>query len=119
MLELGARGREQLLADPDVVFHRPADIDEQQQLDRVVPLRHQLQIEPAGIVRGRFDGAVEIELVGRPLARELPQPAQRQLDVAGAELDRVVEIAELAPVPHLDRAAVLPSSWPMRTPSGL
>ena len=30
VLELAARRRKQLLADPDVVLHRPADIEEQQ-----------------------------------------------------------------------------------------
>ena len=106
VLELAARRREQLLADADMVVHRPADIEEQQQLHRVVPLRHHLQIEPAGIVRGRADRAGQVEFEFGALAGELAQPAQRQLDVAGAELDRVVEIAELAPVPDLDGAAV-------------
>ncbi len=35
------------------------------------------QIEPAGVPRSRVDGVVEIELGRRPLARELPQAAQR------------------------------------------
>ena len=106
MLELRSCGREQFLADTDMIFHRPADIEKQQQLDGVEPLGDELQIEPAGIVRGRAHGAVEIELFGRPLAGELPQAAQRQLDVAGAELDGIVEVAELAAVPDLHRAAV-------------
>ncbi len=29
VFEFGARGREQFLADPDMIFHRPADIEEQ------------------------------------------------------------------------------------------
>src|SRR5207302_11493782 len=37
---------------------------------------------------------------------KLAEPAQRRLEVAGAELDAVVEIAELALVPDLDGAAV-------------
>ncbi len=53
-----------------------------------------------------LDGAVEIELVGRAGAREFAQPPQRDLDVAGAELDLAVEVLELALVPHLHRAAV-------------
>ncbi len=66
VLELGARRREHLLTDPDVVLHRSADIDEQQQLHGIVPLGHELQIEPAGIVRRRFYGAVEIDGGPRP-----------------------------------------------------
>ena len=48
----------------------------------------------------------EVELVGRAGARELAQAAQRQLDVARAELDLVVEVLELALVPHLHGAEV-------------
>src|SRR5690606_33432260 len=39
-------------------------------------------------------------------AGEFPQPPQGHLDVARAELDRVVEVAVLALVPDLDGAAV-------------
>ena len=55
-LELRAHRREQLLADAHVIVHGAAGVEEQQHLDRVVPLRHQLEVEPAGIVRGRADG---------------------------------------------------------------
>ena len=65
-----------------------------------------LEIEQTRIARGRIDGAVEIELVCRTLARKAPQLAQRDLDVARAELDRVVEVAELALLPDLDGAAI-------------
>src|SRR5215216_50757 len=52
------------------------------------------------------DRAVEIELLGRAGACEFAQAAQRDLDVAGAKLDLVVEILELALVPYLDGAEV-------------
>src|SRR6185437_6671471 len=107
VLELAARGREQLLADPDMVLHGPADIEEQQQFYRVVPLGHEPEIEPAGIVRGVADRLRQVELEVGALAGELAQAPERDLDVAGAELDRVVEVAELALVPDLDRPAVL------------
>ncbi len=71
-----------------------------------MPLRYQFEIKPAGIVRRRAHGAVEIEFVVGALPRKLTQAAQGQLDVAGAEFDGVVEVAELAPIPHLDGAAV-------------
>ena len=64
----------------------------------------QLQIEQAGVARRGIDGVVEIELLGRTLARETPQLAQRQLQIAGTQLDRVVEVAELTLLPHLDRS---------------
>ena len=57
-------------------------------------------------MRRALDGSVEIELLGRAGARELAQPAQRYLDVAGAKLDLIVEILELALVPHLDGAEI-------------
>src|SRR5262249_1995804 len=74
----------------------------------VVPFRDQFQVQPTGIMRGRFDGAVEIEFLGGSLAGKLAQAAQRQLDVAGAQFDGVVEIAELTPIPDFDGAAVAP-----------
>src|SRR3954453_5677332 len=57
-------------------------------------------------MRSRTDRAGQIEFEFGPLTRELAQSAQRELDIARAEFDRVVEIAELAPVPHLDRGAI-------------
>ena len=105
VLELGARRREQFLGRLDVPVHRAADVEEQQHLHRIVPLRPHLDVEIA-LVRGALDGAVEIEFVGRAGARELAQAPQRDLDVAGAEFDVVVEILELALVPDLHRAAM-------------
>src|SRR5262249_57385654 len=55
---------------------------------------------------GALDGAVEVELLRRAGAGELAQAAQRDLDVARAELDLVVEILEVAPIPHLHGAEV-------------
>jgi hypothetical protein len=73
VLEFGARGREQFLAHFYVVFHRAAHVQEQQHLYRVVPLRHHLDVEPAGVPRGRADGVVQVQFLGRPLAGELAQ----------------------------------------------
>src|SRR5947209_3728791 len=106
VLELGLRGGEQLLDELDVPVHRAADVEQRQHLDGVMPLGAHVDVEIA-LVRGALDGVVEIELVGRAGARELAQPAQRDLDVARAELDLVVEVLELAPVPHLHGAAML------------
>ena len=106
VLELGARRREQLLADADVGVHRAADVEEQQHLHRVVPLRDHLDVEIARVARRRADRVGQVELDRGALAGELAQPAQRDLDVARAELDRVVEVLELALVPDLDGAAV-------------
>ena len=118
--ELGARRREQLLADLHVRIHRAADVEQQQQLDGVAPLRLHAQVEDAAVARGGADGAVEIEFLGRTLARETAQPPQRHLDIARAELARRVEIAIFARLPHLDaRAPGATPDWPMRTPSGL
>src|SRR5215471_16109228 len=48
----------------------------------------------------------------------MPEAPQGELDIAGAELNSVVEIAELAAVPHLDGAAVaaplLAHAYPFR-----
>src|SRR5262249_34671670 len=117
VLELGARGREQLLRDLDMPIHRAADVEEQQHLDGVVPLGPHVDVEIA-LVRRAFDGAVEIELLRRPGARELAQAAQGDLDVAGAKLDFIIEILELALVPNLYCAeiavAVLADAYALR-----
>ena len=105
VLELGARRREQFLADADMRVHGAADVEEDQHLHGVAPLRHQLHVEPA-LARGGADGVGQVEFLGRALARELAQPPERHLDVAGAEFHRVVEIPELALVPHLDGGVV-------------
>ena len=85
--------------------HRAADVEEEQQFHRIVPLGPHADVEPA-LARGAVDRLVEVELLGGALAGEAAQAAQRDLDVAGAELDLVVEVAELALVPDLDRAAL-------------
>src|SRR3990167_5407094 len=65
-----------------------------------------MDVEPT-LPRGAINRRVEIELVCRPLARKAAQSAQRHLDIAGAQFLRVVEVSELAFLPHLDRALVL------------
>src|SRR3546814_10920893 len=104
--DLARRGAEQLLAQLDERVHRPADVEEQQQLDRVAPLRAHADVEPA-LPRGAVDRTGGVELVGRAFARELAQTAQRDLDVAGAEFLGVVEILELALFPDFQRTLVL------------
>jgi hypothetical protein len=64
VLELSACCREQFLGRLDVPVHRAADVEKQQHLDRIVPLRPHQDVEIA-LVRGAFDGAVEIEFLGR------------------------------------------------------
>src|SRR5947207_14699079 len=106
MLRRRARGREKRLYKLNMPDHRSADVEQRQHLDGVVTLWPHVDVEIA-LVRGALDGVVEIELVGRAGAGELAQPAQRDLDVARAELDGIVEVLELAPVPHLHGAAML------------
>ena len=106
MLELGAAGREELFADLDVIVHRPAHVEKHQHLDRVVALGPHVQIQPARVAGGGGDRFVEVQLLDRPFAREATQAAQRDLDVAGADLDAVVQIAELALLPHLHSGAI-------------
>src|SRR5581483_11108430 len=85
--------------------HGPADVEEHQHLHGISPLGPHVDVEIA-LVRGALDGVVEVELVGGALAGELAQAPERDLDVAGAELDLVVEVLVLALVPHLDGAAL-------------
>src|SRR3546814_12915670 len=89
-----------------MLVHRAADIEQQQDLDRVVPLRAHADVEHAAFARGGGDGAVQIELIGGALACKATQAAQCQLDVEGADLALIVAIAELPLVPHLPRTPV-------------
>src|SRR5690606_34169255 len=109
VLELAGGRAEEFLANPHVRIHRAADVEEEQQLDRVATLRAQANVEPAA-PGGAVDRAVEIEFLGRTLAREAAQAAQRDLDVARAELAVAVKVAELALLPHLDRAPMPPAA---------
>src|SRR6185437_1424425 len=106
VLELGTRSGEELLDTQYVVVHRAAHVEEEEHLHRVVQLRHHAQVEPAGVPRGRADGAIEIEDIGRALAREAPEPPKRHLDIADAQLAIRVVVAELALVPHLHGATM-------------
>ena len=64
---------------------------------------HELEVEPAGVLRGRLDRVVHVELEIGAFAREAAQSAQRDLDVARADLDAVVVVAVAAHLPDLDR----------------
>src|SRR3954467_11405937 len=88
-------------------IHRSADVEEEQQFHRIVPLGPHAEVEPA-LARGAVDRLVEIELVGGAFAGEAPEAAQRDPDVARAQFDLVVEIAEGAPAPALGRAPRAP-----------
>ncbi len=104
--KLGARGGEQLLADPHMVVHRAADIEEEQHLDGVLAFPAGLHVEETFAGGGR-DGLRQVELLRGAGAGETAQLAQRDADGARADLLAVVKIAELAAVPHLHGAAVL------------
>ena len=71
-----------------------------------MPLRHHLDVQQAGIARRRLDRVVEIELFGRARPREFSQPTHGDLDIAGAELDAVIQVFEISPIPDLHRALV-------------
>ena len=71
ILELGMGGGEQFLADPDVRIHRAADVEQEQQFHRIVPLGPHVDVEPA-LAGGAVDRLVEVELVGGALAGEAP-----------------------------------------------
>ena len=87
MLELAARGGEQLLADAHVLVHRAADVEEQQHLDRIVPLGHAASGRAARRC-ARWRRWCRRDRAHRPRPRaRTGAAAQRQLEVARAELD--------------------------------
>jgi len=105
ILELRGRGAEQLFAQLDEGIHRAANIEKQQQFNRIVPFGPHVDIQPA-LFGGAIDCPVYIQLVRGAFAGEFAQTAQGNLDVAGAQQLAVVEILELALVPDLDRLSL-------------
>ena len=106
VLEFGRGRAEQFLGHLDEGIHRPADVEEQQQLDRIVPFGPHADVEPALLGRA-LDRRIEVELVGGAFAGKAAQAPQGHLDVARAQFLGVVEVLELALFPHLDRTLVL------------
>ena len=83
VLELGPRRRKQLFADFDVGVHGSTDVEEQQDLHRVVTLGHHLDVEQPRVSRSGPDGVVQIKLFGRAGARKLAEPPHGNFDIAG------------------------------------
>nr|GFD47581.1 hypothetical protein [Tanacetum cinerariifolium] len=71
--------------------HRTADVKQQQQLDGVTAFRPHLDVQQAGIACGVINRAVDVQLVGRPLTRELAQTPQSHFDVARAQFNPIIE----------------------------
>jgi hypothetical protein len=118
VLELGARRREQLLRRCARRVHRAADVEEQQHLDRVVPLGHHLEVEQAGVARWS-DGVVEIEFIGTPLRANLRsrRSASLMLRVPSSTVSSRFLNSRFSHT--LTARKLRPPSWPMRMPSGL
>src|SRR5712692_11207086 len=105
VLELGLRRGEQLLGELDVLVHGAADVHQHQHLDRVAALRPHVDVQ-ISLLRRAGDRVFQVELLRRAFPCETSQPSQGDFDVPRAELDRIVEVAILARIPHLHRAAV-------------
>ena len=71
-----------------------------------MPLGHHFNIQQTGVTGRGLNGVVEVELFRRPGSRKFSQPAHRNLDVARTQLNAVVEIFEISPIPNLHRALV-------------
>ena len=86
-------------------IHRATDIKEDQHFDGIASLWPQDNIEIAILCRG-IDRAFEVELRRSSIAGPTTQAAQRDFNIAGAQLNLIVEIFILALVPDFDRATV-------------
>jgi len=71
-----------------------------------VPLGYEFQVQQPGVARRGIDGALQVQLIGCALARETPQLAQGELQIARAQFHGVVEVAEVASLPDLDGTAL-------------
>src|SRR5581483_1175082 len=103
-LEFALRRAEQRFADGDVIVHRTADVEQQQDLHRVVAFGTQADVEHR-LARGRIDRAFEVEFLGCAFAREASQAPQCELEIARREIAVAVEPAIIALLPHLHRTA--------------
>ena len=101
MLELCACGGEQFFTNLHMRIHGAANIQKQQDLYRIVPLRHHFYIQKACIAGCRTDRVIQIQLFGRAGASELSQASQGNFDVARTQLNGVIQIFEVAFVPDL------------------
>ena len=81
--------------------------------------RLELEVEQAGIVGRRPDGAGHVQFLGPALASEPAQAPKGQLHAPRAELDLAVEVAELALLPNLDCAAMARSALADPHPLGV
>jgi hypothetical protein len=106
VFEFTARCRKHLLADAHVVIHRTADVEAQEYFHGIVPLGNHTNIEQSGVSCRLINSVIEIQLVGRALTREFSETAQRNLDVACPQFDRIIEVSIISLVPHLDGASV-------------
>ena len=73
VLELSLAGREQFFADLHMGVHRATNVEQQQQLDGVAPLRSHLDIQQTGVACGVIDGAVDVQFICRTLTGEFSQ----------------------------------------------
>ena len=119
MLELGSTRGKHLFADANMVVHRSADIEEQQNLHLIVPLGYQFEIEVAAVVSCRFDRVRQIKFGGRAFTGKFSKPSKRDLNVADTDLDTIVEVFEFAYPKPLPRGGCVILLCPIRTPSGL
>ena len=67
---------------------------------------HHLDIQQARVPRGGLDGVVQIQLFSRAGTRKFTEPAHRDFDIAGTQLNPIVEVLEVATIPYLHRAFV-------------
>ena len=69
-------------------------------------LRDHADVQDACVPGRLIDRVLEVELVCRALTGKSPEPSKRDLDIARAELQLVVQISILTSVPHLGCPAV-------------
>src|SRR5579883_3315816 len=119
MLELGTGGREQLFAKPDVILHRSADIEQQQQLYGICRSgTSRRSSQPALCAVARTVPAISS-------SRAAPARAKRRRRLRASCILRVPSVRPSSRLRNSRRSHALtalrwpPSSRPTRTPCGL
>ena len=71
-----------------------------------MPLGHHFNVQQTSVAGCGLNGVVEVELFRRPCPCKFAQPAHGNFDVPRTQLNAVVEVFEIPPIPDLHRALV-------------
>ena len=88
-------------------IHGATDVKKKQHLNSVPPLRNHLDVQHPGISGSGRNRIIHIQFFVCPCSCELAQSTQSHFDIACPDLNRIIKVAVIAPVPYFDCPTVL------------